>query len=152
MIGEPSSRTARTSRTITPGRAPLRGRGGFSLIEVIVAIALFGVSMTAIAGLTFAVTRQSTATAGTVERTATLEARVNDLFSIAWTDIDARVGCTTITTQPMPRTECITVTNTTATRKRVTLTITPTDASIAPTSVAVERTRPPSPNPFRTVI
>jgi prepilin-type N-terminal cleavage/methylation domain-containing protein len=129
-----------------------RTRRGFSLVEMIVAIALFGVSMSAIAALTFAVTRQAAATEGTVERTAALEASVNDLFSIPWTAIDARVGCTTITTAPFPRTECISVTNTTATRKQVTLTVTPTDTHIHPTTVTVERTRPPAANPFRTFL
>lgn len=133
-------------------RIPAQARGGFSLVELIVAIALFGVSMSAIAALTFAVTRQAAATEGTVERTAALEARVNDLFSIAWPDIDARVGCTTITTAPFPREECITVTTVNATRKRVTLTVTPADTDIHPTTVTVERTKPPATNPFRTFL
>ena len=124
------------------------GRGGFTLVEVVVALALFGVSMAAIAALTFAVSRQASDTEGKTERTAVLEARVNDLYSIPWTAIDARVGCTTITVQPFPRTECITVANTSATRKAVTLTVTPTDASIHPTSVTLERTKPPAGNPF----
>ena len=129
-----------------------RTRRGFSLVEMIVAIALFGISMSAIAALTFAVTRQAAATEGTVERTATLEAGVNDLFSIAWADIDARVGCTTITTAPFPREECITVTNVNLTRKTVTLTVTPADTDIHPTTVTVERTKPPATNPFRTFL
>jgi prepilin-type N-terminal cleavage/methylation domain-containing protein len=127
------------------------GRTGFSIVEVIVAIALFGVSMSAIGALTFAVTRQSATTGGNIDRTAAIEARANDLFSIAWTDIDGRLGCTTITAQPLPRTECITTTTLSATRRRVTLTITPTDPSLHPTTVAVERSRPPSANPFRAV-
>ena len=137
------------------GRVSLSGaqrRRGFSLVEMIVAIALFGVSMSAIGALTFAVTRQAAATTGTVERTAALEARVNDLFSIPWADIDARAGCTTVTAPPFPRTECIGVSNVSATRKRVTLTITPADGSIDPTAVAVERTMPPPTNPFRVVL
>ena len=136
-----ATRETRTART----------RRGFSLVEMIVAIALFGVSMSAIGALTFAVTRQAEATEGTVERTAALEARVNDLFSIAWADIDARAGCSTITAPPFPRTECITVSNVSTTRKRVVLVITPTDSSIDPTAVGVERTMPPATNPFRVV-
>lgn len=130
------------------GRRPRRG--GFSLVEVLVALALFGVSMSAIAALSFAVTRRSTETAGTVERAVALEARVNDLFSIPWTEIDARAGCTTISAQPFPREECITVT-TASGRKTMTLTVTPADASLNPTSVSVERTQPPATNPFRVV-
>ncbi len=143
----------RGHRAMGLGRAQgSRGvRRGFSLVEMIVAIALFGVSMSAIAALTFAVTRQAAATTGTVERTAALEARANDLFSIVWADLDARAGCATVTAPPFPRTECIEVSNLSTTRKRVTLTITPTDASINPTSVAVVRTQPPPTNPFRVV-
>jgi prepilin-type N-terminal cleavage/methylation domain-containing protein len=130
-------------------RIPAQARAGFSLVELIVAIALFGVSMSAIGALTFAVTRQATAGEGTVERTAALEARVNDLFSIAWADLDGRVGCTTVTAPPFPRTECIAVSNVSASRKRVTLTVTPADASIDPTVMSVERTKPPATNPFK---
>ena len=143
------SRTQARYTAVASMRTAGRSRSGFSLVELIVAIALFGVSMSAIGALTFAVTRQATATEGTVERTAALEARVNDLFSIAWADLDARVGCTTVTAQPFPRTECIAVSNASATRKRVTLTITPSDTHIHPTSVAMERTKPPATNPFR---
>ena len=135
----PATMLARTRRSV---------RVGFTLVEVIVAIALFGISMSAIGALTLAVTRQAGDTRGKIERTAALEARVNDLYSIPWTAIDARVGCTTITAQPFPRSECITVTNTSATRKALTLTVTPTDASIHVTSVELERTKPPAANPF----
>ena len=141
------------SATLRPRPAFLAGairsvRTGFTLVEVIVALALFGISMSAIAALTFAVTRQAVDTEATTERTAVLEARVNDLYSIPLTAIDARVGCTTITAQPFPRTECISVTNTSASRKNVTLTVTPADASIHATSVVLERTKPPAGNPF----
>ena len=132
-----------------PSSARAARRSGFSLVEVIVAIALFGVSMSAIGALTLAVTRQSAATVGTVERTAALEASANDLFSIAWADIPSRVGCTTITAPPFPRTECISTTAITTTRRTVTLTVTPTDTSIHPTSISVERTQPPAANPFK---
>ncbi len=128
------------------------GRPGFSLVEVIVAITLFGVSMSAIAALMFAVTRQAAATAGTVERTAVLEARANDLFSIPFVALAARAGCTTITAPPFPRTECITVTAVNPNRATVVLTVTPADSSIDPTTVRVERTRPPATNPFRVVL
>lgn len=152
MIRERSCTQARRSTMSPVIRTDGHGRSGFSLVELIVAIALFGVSMSAIGALTLAVTRQSAGTAGSVERTAALEARVNDLFSIAFADLDARAGCTTVTAQPFPREECITISNASATRKRVTLTVTPTDASIQPTTVTVERTKPPATNPFRVVL
>ena len=149
MIRERRLRPPRRT-VVMIGKGGRHKHGGFSLIEVLVAIALFGVSMSALAALSFAVTRRSTETAATVERTVVLEARVNDLFSIPWTEIDGRAGCTTISTPPFPRQECITVT-TASGRKTVTLTVTPADASVAPTSVSVERTQPPATNPFRVI-
>jgi prepilin-type N-terminal cleavage/methylation domain-containing protein len=143
-----SVNATRTQRPAFLSRARRAVRTGFTLVEVIVALALFGISMSAIAALTFAVSRQAVDTEATTERTAVLEARINDLYSIPWTSIDARIGCTTITAQPFPRTECIAVANTSASRKNVTLTVTPTDVSIHPTSAVVERTRPPAGNPF----
>ena len=129
-----------------------RSRLGFSLVEVIVAIALFGVSMSALAALSFAVTRRAADTAGVVQRTAVLEGRANDLFSIPWSDLDGRVGCTTINSAGFARQECITVTTVSTTRKRITLTVTPTDTSIDPASIVVERTKPPATNPFRVML
>ena len=132
------------------GGTSRRTRGGFSLVEVIVAIALFGISMSAIAALTFAVARRSTETAATVDRTVVLEAGANDLFSIPWSALDGRAGCTTLT-MPFPRQECVTVVTANG-RKTVTLTVTPTDTSLAPASVSVERTQPPATNPFRVAL
>ena len=142
-----SPRSNGSSRTEAPGR---RTRRGFSLVEVLVAIALFGVAMSAIGALTFAVARRSTDTAATVDRTVVLEARVNDLFSIPWTQLAGRAGCTTHN-QPFQRQECITVTVASG-RATVTLTVTPTDVSIPATSVQVERTQPPATNPFRNIL
>ena len=137
-----------TGRLARIGR---RIRGGFSLVEVLVAIALFGISMSALAALSFAVTRRSADTAGVVQRTAVLEGRANDLFSIPWSNLDARVGCVTVNSAGFSRQECITITTHSATRKSVTLRVTPTDTSIEPDSVVVERTQPPATNPFRVV-
>lgn len=131
------------------GASNRRARSGFSLVEIIVAIALFGIAMSAIAALTFAVTRQSASTVGTVERTAALEARFNDVASLAFADLDARAGCTTITAAPFPRQECVAISNISATRKRVVVAITPADTSISAVSVGFERTKPPAGNPFR---
>ena len=146
MIHTGRTQQSQTARTSGARRV---ARKGFTLVEVLVALALFGVSMSAIAALTFAVTRQAVDTVEKNERTTALEARVNDLYSIPWTAVNARAGCTTITAQPFPRTECITITNTSATRKSVTLTVTPTDTTVQATSVTLERTMPPAGNPFR---
>ena len=148
MSHAPRAQRSQTARTFGARRVALKG---FTLVEVLVALALFGVAMSAIAGLTFAVTRQAVDTEEKVERTTAIEARINDLYSIPWTAINARVGCTTITVQPFPRTECITVTNTSATRKSVTLTVTPADSTVQAKSVTLERTMPPASNPFNPI-
>jgi prepilin-type N-terminal cleavage/methylation domain-containing protein len=123
-------------------------RRGFSLVEVIVAIALFGITMSALGGLSLAVARQSVAGWGTAQRTAALAARVNDISVVPFAQLDGRAGCTTITTQPFPRQECIAVGNVTTTRKRVRITITPANTSIDPVVSEFERTQPPALNPF----
>jgi prepilin-type N-terminal cleavage/methylation domain-containing protein len=138
-------------RAVRSATSSPRRRPGFSLVEVIVAIALFGIAMSAIAALTLAVTRQSADTSGTVERTAALEARVNDVSALPFVDLDGRAGCTTITTPPLPRQECIAISNVSTTRKRVVVTITPADSSIDAVSVGLERTKPPPLNPFRAI-
>ena len=61
------------------GRRATPRRRGFSLVEVIVAIALFGITMSALAALTLTVGRQSVRGWETAQRTAALLARVNDM-------------------------------------------------------------------------
>ena len=149
MIRETRSKGLSRARGSVAGTGR-RSNGGFSLVEVLVAIALFGVSMSAIGALTFAVARRSTDTAAAVDRNIVVEAAVNDLFSIPWTQLAGRAGCTTVA-QPFEHQRCVTVT-TASGRATVTVTVTPTDTSIPATSVTVERTQPPATNPFRVAL
>ena len=127
-------------------------RRGFSLVEVVVAIALFGITMSAFGALSLAVARQSVSGWESAQRTAALNARVNDLSVVLFTEIDGRAGCTTITALPFPRTECVTVATVSTTRKRVRITITPAKATIDPAFVVLERTKPPATNPFNAIL
>ena len=129
-------------------RPRLTERLGFSLVEILVALTIFAVTMSALAVLTLSVGRQSVDGWGSAQRTAAVTARVNDLAIVPFDGLDARAGCTTISDPPFPRTECISVVNVTANRKTVRVTITPLDAAFPSKTVQIERTRPPSPNPF----
>jgi prepilin-type N-terminal cleavage/methylation domain-containing protein len=132
------------------GRSSLVRRG-FSLVEVIVAITLFGITMSALAALTLTVGRQSVHGWETAQRTAALTAVVNDIAVVPFDGLDARAGCTTVSTPPFPRTECVAVGNITATRKRVQITITPTNTAYAAVQTEIERTKPPALNPFNAI-
>ena len=133
------------------GRRPADPRGGFSLVEIVVALTIFAITMSALAVLTLSVGRQSVDGWGSAQRMAAVMARVNDVATIPFDGLDARVGCTKITDPPFPRTECITVKSLSATRKLVRVTITPYDVSFATKYVDIERTKPPAVNPFNVI-
>ena len=140
----------RPSPGVTAHHAPAR-RGGFSLAEILVAITIFAVTMSALAVLTMSVSRQSVDGWGSARRTAAVTARINDIAAVPFDGLDARAGCTSITDPPFPRTECIAVSNITTTRKRVGVTITPQDTAYDPKYVEMERTKPPALNPFNAI-
>jgi prepilin-type N-terminal cleavage/methylation domain-containing protein len=143
-----TDRSHRRSARITARRARRRG---FSLVEVIVAIALFGITMSALAALTLTVGRQAVVGSEIAQRTSALTARVNDLSVVPFADLDGRAGCTSITDPPFPRTECIAVSTVTATRKMVRVTVIPANYAYGPVSMEIERTKPPALNPFNVI-
>jgi prepilin-type N-terminal cleavage/methylation domain-containing protein len=145
--GSRSLRSTRHAR-LAPAGARRRRMMGFSLVEVIFAIALFGVSMSAIGAFMLTVARQTRNNWGDAQRTAAAVARVNDLAIVPFANLNARAGCTAFTAQPFPRSECIVITDLSATRKRVRITVTPTNTAIDPVSVQFEQTKPPATNPF----
>lgn len=124
------------------------GRGGFSLIELMVAMVLTSVALMALAPALFqSVNRQKIDTVG-MERDAVLLAEANRMTSLPFPQLDAQAGCTTIPAEEtFPHERCIAVETVGARERKVVVRVTPLDTAVRPDSVQVFRTTPP-PNPF----
>jgi Tfp pilus assembly protein PilV len=90
----------------TPRR---KRRGGFLLMEVIVAMTLLALIMTPLAAMVFKITARSHRTIGNTYRNAVVMEQVNLLESIPFDSLATGTRTTTVTTMPYPRTETVVV-------------------------------------------
>ena len=118
----------------------MKSRIGVSLIEVMVALTLFGLIATVHTLTTMRYgLRTRVAAIGTSRAAASSTAL--DLFStMPRASIAGTAGCTTITSiANYPHTRCIAVTNPTAALTRVRIIVTPTNTALRPDTMYVDR-------------
>lgn len=84
-------------------------RGGFILMEVIVAMTLLALIMTPLAAMVFKITARSHRSVGNTYRNAVLMKEVNLLESLAYDSLAAGTTTTVVTTKPYPYTKTVTV-------------------------------------------
>lgn len=127
----------------------MRARRGVSLIEVLVALVLFGMIATVhtVATLRYGV-RQRAAALGAA-RTAAVTTALDLYSTMPRASIASNLGCTTVTTiANYEHTRCVTATTVTSTITRLTIVITPTNTALSPTTVTVDRVTTNSIPPF----
>lgn len=122
----------------------MKNRRGVSLVEVMVAMTLFGIMITAHTLVTMRYALRNRIAAVGVNRAAAMSTAV-DLFStMPFTSLDANDGCATISDQPeYIHQRCVTLTQPSGSITRVRIIITPTNAELRPDTVLVDRARPP---------
>lgn len=127
----------------------MKARSGVSLIEVMVALVLFGIIATVhtVATLRYG-TRQRVTAIGSSRAAAVAQAI--DLYSaMPRGSIAANTGCTTVTDFPnYPFTRCVTVTAVSGTVSRVQIVITPQNTALKPDTVTVDRVTANTTPPF----
>ena len=127
----------------------MKARAGVSLIEVMVALVLFGVIATVhtVATLRYGVRQRITAL-GTA-RTAAI-AQAIDLYSaMPRASIATSTGCTTVTDYAnFPYTRCVSTAAVSGTVTRVTIIITPQNTSLKPDTLTVDRVTTNTTPPF----
>lgn len=113
-----------------------KGRKGFILMEVVVAITLLALILTPLAAMVFKITARSHAIVGSAYRNGVLMEQVNLLESLPYDSLPAGTTTTTVTTKPYPYTRKVIVAQYyqkyMLRAKSVTLIITPTNTLYKP--------------------
>lgn len=111
-------------------------RGGFILMEVIVAMTLLALIMTPLAAMVFKITARSHRSVGNTYRNAVVMEQVNLLESLPYDSLAEGTTTTTVTTAPYPHTRTVTIAQYFVKyqlkAKSVKLIITPTNALYRP--------------------
>jgi len=126
------------------------GRRGFSLIEIMIALTILAGTLAGFATLTFRYIQSTENASATIARGAIVAQQIQRLTVLPFDSLDSRIGCTTVTTGPLPHRRCIAIAAVSFTHKTVTLIITPTRTGIKPDTTIFDRTRPPTYNPVGT--
>jgi hypothetical protein len=100
-------------RNQTADMASLRGirgrRGGFILMEVIVAMTLLALIMTPLAAMVFKITARSHRSIGNTYRNAIVMQQVNLLESLPYSNLTDGTTTTVVTDPPYPHTRTVTI-------------------------------------------
>ena len=130
-------------------RRPTRRRGGFTLIEILVAIVILGSVGVGIAQLMFTSANRSTNAGAISYRAAALATEVSRITALPPASLADGSTTRTVTALPFPHT-VTTAASTASGLQTVTITITPTGPkAIAPRSRTITRAMNTSgPNPF----
>jgi prepilin-type N-terminal cleavage/methylation domain-containing protein len=124
-------------------RGPRRPETGFTLVEVMVSLAVLSLALLALAPLGLLAARQASVVHGTTYETGVLAAEVARVSVLPYAHLTTGTACTTVSTAPFPHTRCTTVTNASATRKQVAVVVTPAgNPLLQPDTVVIERTDP----------
>ena len=109
--------------------ARLRGRAGFGLIEVMVALIVATIGMLGLAGMLLQVARRATQLSGQNGRAAVATQVMNRLASLPYDQLGNAAGCTSVTGAAFSYTQCISVVSATG-YKSIRLIITPADTRV----------------------
>jgi hypothetical protein len=119
--------------------AAKKKRGGFILMEVVVAMTLLALIMTPLAAMVFKITARSHRSVGNTYRNAVVMKEVNYLEAIAYDSLATGTTTTSVTTKPYPYTRTLTVAQYYSRfmlkGKTVTLVITPTNPLYKPDTI-----------------
>jgi prepilin-type N-terminal cleavage/methylation domain-containing protein len=131
---------------MVPGHAA--PRRGMTLIEVVVALTVFAMVAVGIAGFTTQVAKGSRTNSLASVRAGALAGQVNRLEVLPYDTLPTRVGCTSVSTGLLPRSECVAVQDIVVGRRQVTFILRPDNTSLRPDTVIFERTKPRAYHPL----
>ena len=126
-------------RTLVP--QPPRLRKGFGIVEVIVAMVLFAISVSALGSLSYSVSQSSMKVAGDAYRNGVLLGEVNRLEALPYDSLPIATTTVAIATAPYPHTRYVTITTPAANTKTIKIVVKPVNARYKADSVSFTRTR-----------
>jgi type II secretory pathway pseudopilin PulG len=132
----PRRRTRSHTRRILPRR-----RSGISIVEIMVAMTLFGTVTVAMGGLSLVVAKRAETNDVITKRTALLQQQMNRLQALPYDSLENKAGTVVVEDDVFPHKRKISV-NASGSRTRVTITIVPTRAPHRQESIAFDRARP----------
>lgn len=103
---------------------------------------MFAIVTVGIASFTAQVARGSRLNSLGTVRAGALAAQINRLEVLPYDTLPTRVGCTSVSTGLLPRTECVSVQDVVVGRRRVTFILRPTNTALRPDTVVLVRTKP----------
>jgi len=120
-------------------RSSRRARG-FSVLEVLVAIVLFGIASVALAGLTMRTAKRSTISSVHSYQTVFLSSELARVTALPTAALVPGTSCDTTTSAPWAYQRCTTVTNVSTRQQSVRVIVRPLlSGLIAPDTVTIER-------------
>ena len=128
-------------------------RRGFSVVEVVVAIVLLGISLSSLGVLAFTASRRNATVASAAYRSAAMRYLFDRYSAIDYDDLLPTTQSldSTVTTGPMPhRLQAIFVTTPNPNEHQIRLIVTPANRLVAPETTFVRRFRWATENPLNT--
>jgi prepilin-type N-terminal cleavage/methylation domain-containing protein len=137
--------TTRRARASGQGRrSELRGRAGFSLVELLVAMTILVMTMTGLLVASLATSRRTLANGWRAQETAVIAQEAGRLAAAPFTSLTAGTTCTSVqssTAMPYRYTQCVVITSPSSKERQVTVRVTPTDTRLRTDSVVFRRAK-----------
>lgn len=123
----------------------MKNRRGISLIELMVAVTLMGLIVTAHTMVTMKYAVRNRTSAVGVDRASAISTAVDLYSTMPFASLAGATGCTTITTMAnYVHDRCVTISNPTQAIRRIEIIIRPANSAFRSDTVRVDRSLPPT--------
>jgi prepilin-type N-terminal cleavage/methylation domain-containing protein len=130
------------------GAGPMKQtEGGFSLIEIVVAMMLLSFFLVGLAKVDFTIARRFYTLSAGGARDGIVSQTLNQFAALQFDSLKGKAGTITVNKPPMPYTRTITVDSLSPKMRRVTIVITPINTLFKPDTMVLQRSKPGN-NPF----
>ena len=123
------------------------GETGFTLLEIMVAIALLGLVLVGVAQLNFTLARRFYGLSEGATRDGVLAQQVNQFAALPFDSLKAKAGTITVNKPPLPYARKVSVDSLSPKLRRVTIVVTPLNPVFRPDTLVLQRSKPGN-NPF----